>query len=407
MPEKICHYFPPNSLACLSPLIYRTPPPLHKLRGWAKSVASRYIPTLQKLIALPILPAVLARIYFQPTQKQLSVFKFVDVILVTGGAGYVGSHFVRAFLAENQEEQVVVIDNLSKGHQQALPQSDRLSLVVCDIGDREKIGAAITKYAADLVVHFAAKADVAESQRDPFGFLHNNITQSLALFESMEKHNLRKVVFSSSCAVYGEPRYLPLDEKHEQNPANVYGVTKMAIEHILRSFTDSLGWSSISLRYFNAAGADEDGQCGESHDPETHLIPNLLKAAMGKLEVATIHGNDYQTKDGTCIRDYVHVNDLARAHCLAVELLRRRQTPSAFAVNLGSTQGWTVSEVLATCEKVTQRQIPRRYAPRRSGDPPALVANAELAEQLLGWKPRYDLKEIVETAWRWEEKRLY
>jgi UDP-glucose 4-epimerase len=181
----------------------------------------------------------------------------------------------------------------------------------------------------------------------------------------------------------------------------------MAIEHILRSLTESLGWSSISLRYFNAAGASEDGQCGESHNPETHLIPNLLRAALAKLEVATIHGNDYQTKDGTCVRDYVHVVDLARAHCLALKLLRNSQTPKAFAVNLGSTQGWTVSEVLSACEKVTQRQIPCRYAPRRSGDPPALVANAELAEQLLGWKPSYNLNKIVETAWRWEQKRLY
>ena len=329
------------------------------------------------------------------------------MILVTGGAGYVGSHFVRAFLAENQEERVVVIDNLSKGHRQALPQSDRLVLIVCDLGDSEKIGAAMSKYPVDLVVHFAAKADVGESQKDPFAFMRNNITESLILFEHMEKHAVRKIVFSSTCAVYGEPRYLPLDEKHEQHPANVYGVTKMAIEHILRSLTESLGWSSISLRYFNAAGASEDGQCGESHDPETHLIPNLLKAALAKVEAATIYGDDYQTKDGTCVRDYVHVDDLARAHCLALNLIRSSQTPKAFAVNLGSTQGWTVSEVLSACEKVTHRQIPRRYAPRRPGDPPALVANAELAKQLLGWKPSYDLNKIVETAWRWEQKRLY
>jgi UDP-glucose 4-epimerase len=265
----------------------------------------------------------------------------------------------------------------------------------------------MAKHPIDVVVHFAAKADVGESQRDPFGFLQNNVNKSLALFECMEKHAIRKLVFSSSCAVYGEPRYLPLDEKHEQHPANVYGVSKMAIEHILRSFTGSLGWSSISLRYFNAAGASEDGQCGESHDPEHHLIPNLLKTALGKLEMATIHGNDYQTKDGTCVRDYVHVIDLARAHSQALQLLRNTKMPSDFAINLGSTQGSSVAEVVDTCENVTQRQIPRKYAPRRSGDPPALVANADLAEKLLSWKPSYDLKKIVETAWRWEQERLY
>lgn len=329
------------------------------------------------------------------------------MILVTGGAGYVGSHFVRALLSENQEERIVVIDNLSKGHRPALPQSDRLSLVVCDIGDSEAISAVMAKHPIDVVVHFAAKADVGESQKDPFGFLQNNVNKSLSLFECMEKHAIRKIVFSSSCAVYGEPRYLPLDEKHEQRPANVYGVSKMAIEHILRSFTGSLGWSSISLRYFNAAGASEDGQCGESHDPEHHLIPNLLKTALGKLEMATIHGNDYQTKDGTCVRDYVHVIDLARAHSQSLKLLRNTQTPSDFAINLGSTQGSSVAEVVDTCESVTQRKIPRKYAPRRSGDPPALVANADLAEKLLGWKPNYDLKKIVETAWRWEQERLY
>ena len=329
------------------------------------------------------------------------------MILVTGGAGYVGSHFVRAFLAERPDESIVVIDNLSKGHRKALPSSDRLSLVTCDIGEREKIDQVLTEHPVELVVHFAAKADVGVSQKDPFGFMQTNITDSLTLFECMEKHAIRRIVFSSSCAVYGEPQYLPLDEEHEQKPANVYGVSKMAVEHILRSFTDTLGWSSISLRYFNAAGASEDGQCGESHDPETHLIPNLLKAALGKIKTATIHGTDYETRDGTCVRDYVHVNDLARAHSLAVDLLRRSPTPAFWAINLGSTRGFTVSEVLKMCERVSGRPIPRLDAPRRPGDPPALVANSQLAERLLNWKPSYDLEAIVQTAWNWEQKPLY
>lgn len=348
-----------------------------------------------------------ARIFSQCTQKNLSVLKFADVILVTGGAGYVGSHFVRAFLAENQEEHIVVIDNLSKGHRKALPESNRLTVIVCDIDDSEVVSRAIVDHAVDLVVHFAAKIDVGESQKEPFAFLDNNVVQSIELFKTMESCGVRKIVFSSSCAVYGEPQYLPLDEKHGQMPTSVYGMTKQVVEDILRSFTDSRGWSSVSLRYFNAAGAADDGQCGESHDPEFHLIPNLLKAALGDLKEATIHGTDYETRDGTCVRDYVHVNDLATAHSQAIRVLRGLSKPSAIAVNLGSTEGFTVKEVIDMCQKVTNRQIPRRHAERRPGDPPALIANARLAKELLGWKPTYDLKKIVETAWRWEQARLY
>ena len=329
------------------------------------------------------------------------------MILVTGGAGYVGSHFLKLYLARSKQNQAVVIDNLSRGHKQSIALRDRLFLDACDIADSHAVEKVLKEFSITAVVHFAAYAYVAESQSDPFAYLRNNVVKSISLFESMEKCNVRKIVFSSSCATYGTPEYLPLDEEHRQKPTSVYGATKLIIEQALSSLTDSLGWSSVLLRYFNAAGASEDGEIGESHDPETHLIPNLLRAASGRLEAATICGTDYDTPDGTCIRDYVHVDDLALAHCQALELLQSTKEPTALAINLGTSTGASVLEVLSHCETVTKRPVPTIKGPRRSGDPPALVANSNKAEQILGWKPRHNLRSTIETAWRWEQNRRY
>jgi UDP-glucose 4-epimerase len=329
------------------------------------------------------------------------------MILVTGGAGYVGSHFVRVYLDKDPENRVVVIDNLSRGHRESLPDSDRMSLVVCNIADTQAVSSVFQEFPIEAVVHFAARAYVAESQGDPFGYLQNNVAQTIEFFELMERHAVRKIVFSSSCQVYGEPQYLPVDEKHQLKPTNVYGTTKLVIEESLKSLTDSLGWSSISLRYFNAAGASEDGRYGESHDPETHLIPTFLKVASGALAGATIYGSDHPTADGTCIRDYVHVSDLAEAHCQSLSLLRITDVPRSLACNLGTTNGASILDVLKMCESIAGCIIPVTMAPKRPGDPAAMVANADMARQVLNWSTRFDLRQIVETAWQWHKNPRY
>jgi UDP-glucose 4-epimerase len=329
------------------------------------------------------------------------------MILVTGGAGYVGSHFVRTYLDKDPKNQAVVIDNLSRGHKQSLPLSDRLIPVVCDISDSQVVSNIFKQHAIEAVVHFAAKAYVGESQSDPFAYLQNNVAQTIELFKIMEDHAVRKIVFSSSCQVYGEPQYLPVDEKHQLKPTNVYGTSKLIVEETLRSLSDSLGWSSISLRYFNAAGASEGGLYGESHDPETHLIPTLLKVAGGVLDRATIFGTDHATEDGTCIRDYVHISDLAEAHCQSLSFLQASKTARAQSFNLGTTAGASVLAVLQMCENVTARAIPVTMASRRPGDPAAMVANAQLAKQVLNWSTTFDLRRIVETAWQWQKNPKY
>lgn len=329
------------------------------------------------------------------------------MILVTGGAGYVGSHFVRTYLDKDAKHEVTVIDNLSRGHRQSLPLSDRLSLVVSDIADTQVVSDIFKKLPVEAVVHFAAKAYVGESQSDPFGYLQNNVAQTVEFFEVMEKHEVRKIVFSSSCQVYGEPQYLPVDEKHQLKPTNVYGTSKLVVEEVLRSLTDSLGWSSISLRYFNAAGASEDGQYGESHNPETHLIPSLLNVASGALARATLYGTDHPTEDGTCIRDYVHISDLAEAHCQALSFLSTIENPQSLSFNLGTTSGASVLAVLKMCEDVSGSSIAVTKAPRRPGDPAAMVANANMAQQKLNWASRLDLRQIVETAWQWQRNPRY
>jgi len=329
------------------------------------------------------------------------------MILVTGGAGYVGSHFVRYYSERKKEAGIVVVDDLSRGHKESIPSNANIFFEECLIGDSDRIDSILVKYPIEAVVHFAASAYVGESQIEPFRYFQNNVNQSLHFFESLEKRKVRKLVFSSTCATYGNPLYMPIDEEHTQKPTNVYGTTKLMIEEALRSLVDSCGWSSVFLRYFNAAGASLDGSIGESHDPETHLIPNILSAAAGLEETILINGTDYETRDGTCVRDYVHVDDLARAHSNALSLLDKRAQPGVTAFNLGTAVGASILEVINLCEEVTKRSIAKKFGPKRPGDPAALVANAAKAKSLLGWQPEISLRDTIESAWKWQEKRRF
>jgi UDP-glucose 4-epimerase len=329
------------------------------------------------------------------------------MILITGGAGYVGSHFVRLYAKQAGVAPAVVVDDLRRGHAQALDFGDKVIFEKVQIGDLKSMEVILTRYPIEAVVHFAASAYVGESQSEPFRYFHNNVNESLNFFSCLEGHGIKKIVFSSTCATYGNPLYLPLDEDHDQRPTNVYGTTKLMIELALRALSDSKGWASVSLRYFNAAGASVDGVLGESHDPETHLIPNVLKVATGEKPVVLINGNDYETRDGTCVRDYIHVDDLADAHLQALELLQGPAEALSVACNLGTSTGATILEVVKLCEEVTGRPIATKIGPRRIGDPPSLVANSAKATRLLGWQPKYGLKETIETAWNWERKRRY
>jgi UDP-glucose 4-epimerase len=325
------------------------------------------------------------------------------MILVTGGAGYVGSHFIKRYLAA-QTQSLVVVDNLSAGHTASVVNQSGAIFQQGDIGDREFINALLAKYKIETVVHFAASAYVGESQQNPNKYFHNNVVNTLNLLAAMEENQVRKMVFSSTCAIYGNPEYVPLDENHPQQPINIYGLTKFMVEKALSGYAAAAGWSYIALRYFNASGADDTGTIGESHEPETHLIPLALQAALGK-SVLNIYGDDYDTPDGTCIRDYIHVNDLADAHCQALKILEQQK--GGDAINLGTTYGASVKEVVETCQEVTGRSIPFKLAARRPGDPPRLVANADKAAKVLGWKPQYDLRKTVETAWNWEQNRQF
>lgn len=325
-------------------------------------------------------------------------------ILVTGAAGYIGSHFVRRFLQSRKDAQLVAIDNLTVGHRESIPQNDRVIFHEHDMGDYEFMLSLLKKHNVCAVVHFAACAYVGESQEKPFKYFDNNIIGTLNLFKAMNEAGVKKVVFSSSCATYGNPDYSPIDEDHAQRPVSVYGMTKLMCEKAIQALATT-GWSYASLRYFNAAGADDSGEIGESHDPETHLIPLALQTALGKREVLQIFGDDYDTADGTCVRDYVHVNDLADAHLQALEKLDGGVRE--LAVNLGSSVGASVKQVIDMCKQVSGRDINVKMCPRRAGDAVALYADHKRATELLGWKPEYDLKRIVETAWNWESNRKY
>ncbi len=315
-------------------------------------------------------------------------------VLVTGGAGYVGSHACKALAQAGYAP--IVYDNLSRGHAWAVKWG---SLERGDLLNPARIAAAIKKHRPFAVLHFAALAYVGESVDDPLRYYRNNVGGTMNLLEAMRDGGVNKLVFSSTCSVYGVPERVPIPENHPQRPVNPYGNSKRTVEQMLSDSVAAHGLRSVSLRYFNAAGADPDGEIGEAHDPETHLIPLILEAAAGLRRKLTVHGTDYPTRDGTCIRDYVHVSDLADAHVRALRYLSRHAGAAAF--NLGNGKGFTVREVITAAERVTGRKVPFREGPRRPGDPPALVANAASARRNLGWKPRYpDLEAIIATAWR-------
>ena len=313
-------------------------------------------------------------------------------VIVTGGAGYIGSHAVRELARRGHK--VVVYDNLSTGYR-ALAKG--FEMVEGDIGDRSRLASALK--GADAVMHFAAHAYVGESVENPRKYFHNNVECALTLLNTAIDASIRNFVFSSTCAVYGIPVKVPIREDNPREPINPYGATKLLFEHALEAYSKAYGLRFAALRYFNAAGADSSGDIGEWHEPETHLIPLALQAAAGMRPGIDVFGRDYPTPDGTCIRDYIHVNDLADAHVLALEYLANGGASTA--MNLGTGRGHSVLEVLAEVEAVTDRPLKRRYADRRPGDPPALVADPARAAQVLGWKAHRSLKEIVGSAWQW------
>lgn len=316
-------------------------------------------------------------------------------ILVTGGAGYIGSHTVRELIQKGH--RVVVLDNLSKGHRSAL---EGVKLVQGDTADRGLLKGLFTEYEVEAVIHFAASSLVGESVRRPSEYYHNNVVKGLTLLDAMVESGVRHLVFSSTAAVYGEPQQVPIPEEHPTAPTNPYGATKLALEGAMRWYGEAYGLRYASLRYFNAAGADPAGDIGEDHDPETHLIPLVLKVALGQMPRLEVFGSDYPTPDGTCVRDYIHVNDLADAHVLALEALSSGAPSRVY--NLGNGCGYSVLEVIRAAEQLVGRPIAVNYGERRPGDPAALVAGSEKIRAGLGWKPRFtDLQAIIGTAWRW------
>lgn len=322
------------------------------------------------------------------------------MILVMGGAGYIGSHTVRHLLDNGYE--VVVADNLIYGHREAV--DERAQFVHADLLDTYSLENLFKNHKIDTVVHFAAFAYVGESVKEPEKYYYNNVIGTINLLQAMLKHNVKKIVFSSTCATYGEPQYTPIDERHNQEPINPYGRTKLMIEQIFADYERAYGLQHIALRYFNAAGGSADGTIGESHSPETHLIPLVLQAIAGKRKDIKVFGTDYDTPDGTCIRDYIHVEDLALAHRLAVEKLCLYNG----CINLGTGIGTSVKEIITAAEEVSGKKCPTEYAPRRAGDPARLFADNRKAKEILGWNPKYtDIKDIIRTAWNWELNRKY
>jgi UDP-glucose 4-epimerase len=318
-------------------------------------------------------------------------------VLVTGGAGYIGSHAVKGLAASGA--RVIVYDDMSAGHRDATRHA--AAVVDGDIHDTERVRQAIREHGVDAVMHFAAWLSVGDSVRDPAGYYHNNVVGALSVLDAMIAENVRHLVFSSTAAVFGNPIQTPITEAHPTQPINAYGQTKLAVEHALPHYDAAYGIRSMVLRYFNAAGADPDGELGEDHAPELHLIPRAIDAALGR-GTFQVFGDDYDTPDGTCLRDYVHVTDLASAHLLALDALRGGAASSRY--NLGNGRPTSVKSVLDSIERVIGRKVPYTKGPRRAGDPGILYASSERVRQELGWKPRFeDIDVIVETAWRWRD----
>ncbi|MFP4977959.1 UDP-glucose 4-epimerase GalE [Paenibacillus sp. CN-4] len=316
-------------------------------------------------------------------------------ILVTGGAGYIGSHTVAELLERGEE--VVVIDNLLTGHRESLLGG---KLYEGDLRDKGLLDRLFAENEIDAVIHFAASSLVGESMKDPVKYFDNNVYGTLCLLEAMQKAGVDKIVFSSTAATYGEPEKVPIEEGDRTEPANVYGETKLTMERMMAWFDKVLGMRYVALRYFNAAGAHDSGKIGEDHRPESHLIPLVLQTALKQRESIAVFGDDYPTEDGTCIRDYIHVSDLADAHVRAVHYLRSGSASGVF--NLGNGTGFSVKQVIETAKEVTGREIPVTIQERRAGDPAVLVASSDRARSILGWNPsRADLKDIIQSAWNW------
>jgi len=318
-------------------------------------------------------------------------------ILVTGGAGYIGSVMVE--LLREKNEQVVVLDNLFRGHRAAVDPS--VAFYQGQVGDRELIKRICAEHKIEACIHFAALAYVGESVNQPKLYFQNNVEQGIALLDALLGAGVFRFVFSSTCATYGEPQYLPIDEQHPQSPTNPYGWTKLMLEKVLAAYDQAYGLRYVALRYFNASGCTP--QRGEDHSPETHIIPNVLYAAMGKLPRVSVFGGDYPTPDGTAIRDYIHVADLCSAHLMALEYLRKGN--SSETINLGTGHGYSVAELIEAARRVTGKKIEVKIEPRRAGDPSSLVANSDKAQRVLGWQPLYnDLETIIRTAWDWHQQ---
>ena len=325
------------------------------------------------------------------------------MILVTGGAGYIGSHCVLALLEKGAK--VIVFDNLSTGHKETieiLKRYGKLDFVQGDLLNLDDLKNLFTNYDINSVIHFAAFSQVGESVKNPQKYYINNVCGTINLLSAMLENNVKKIVFSSTAATYGEPEYIPIDEKHPQNPINPYGQTKLIIEKIMDDYDKAYGLKSVRLRYFNVAGADSKARIGEWHEPETHLIPNILKSTFSGGKTFELYGDDYDTKDGTCVRDYINIEDLVQAHLLALEYLNAGGTTNYF--NLGTNDGNTVKEVFNICEKIPEKNIAINMMPRREGDPASLVADNKKAKEVLKWQPLRSLDDSIITAYKWEQK---
>ncbi|MBC7118209.1 MAG: UDP-glucose 4-epimerase GalE [Methanobacteriaceae archaeon] len=319
------------------------------------------------------------------------------MIFIVGGAGYIGSH-VNKFLSK-KGYKTLILDNLSKGHEEFVKWGE---FIKGDLKDKRLLDKIFKEYNITTVMHFAALTDVRESIKDPGSYYRNNVKNTLNLLDAMQKNNINRFIFSSTCAVYGDPIETPITEDHPCNPISPYGRSKLMIEKILEDYSNAYDFNYVSLRYFNAAGADPQTEIGEWHEPETHLIPIILDVAIGKRENVQIFGTDYPTPDGTCIRDYIHVMDLADAHYKALKLLEEDKSE---IFNLGNGDGFSVKEIIETCREVTGEEIPTIESDRRPGDPPILIGSSKKAKRILRWEPEFsDIKDIIETAWEWHQK---
>ncbi|MGB3300856.1 MAG: UDP-glucose 4-epimerase GalE [Phormidesmis sp.] len=337
-----------------------------------------------------------------PSASLLETKADKPTILVTGGAGYIGAHAVLAL--ELAGYQTVILDNLEYGHQALVERHLKAKLIIGDTTDRPLLDELFSTYNIAAVMHFAAYIAVGESVSEPAKYYRNNVYGTLNLLEAMTAANVKRLVFSSTCAIYGPPKTVPIPEDHPQNPISPYATSKLMVEKMLLDFQAAYGLQSVCFRYFNAAGADPQGRLGEDHSPETHLIPLVLFAALGKRESISIFGTDYDTRDGTCIRDYIHVCDLAAAHVKGVEYLLAGGETSFF--NLGNGSGFTVKEVIEVARRVTGEEIRVVECDRRPGDPPSLVGTSDRAQKILNWTPQYpDLENIITHAWQWHQKR--